>query len=350
MRFTALKATRNAGIALALSTMLLAATSTASAGVPVDIRVVTNDPAELANVRLYAPSDAKVRTYSGDDCFDPTPPFKQSSGKVYPQSTPNMLSAVDEASDAKPSLQPFRVSDADYATFGALSVCTIGAGTPPGFFFLKANHVALTTGADQTPIHAGDQLLFYRTPSDFSADEELSMEAPARTSPGVPITVQVSSIQGDGTSIPASGATVTGGDAPVSVSANGTAVVTFAAEGVHSLLATKDYNDIPSAAVSVCVAKDLVTCPPARGMEILGSHEPDTIVGTAGPDIIKARAGTDGVRALAGDDRINVVSGDKDRVNCGGGFDVVKAGKGDKIAKNCEKARRKGKKKGKSKK
>ena len=74
--------------------------SSAAASVPVDIHVVTNDGAQLANLRQYAPSAAKVRTYAGDDCIDPTPPAKQSSGQTYTQSAPNMLSAVDEASDA----------------------------------------------------------------------------------------------------------------------------------------------------------------------------------------------------------------------------------------------------------
>jgi hypothetical protein len=318
--------------------------ASAPASVPVDIHVVTNDGAQLANLRQYAPAAAKVRTYAGDDCIDPTPPAKQSSGQTYTQSAPNMLSAVDEASDATASLQPFRISDADYATFGALTICSIGAGTPPGFWFLKTNHVANTTGADQTFIKPGDQLTFYRTPSDFMADEELSLDAPARTTPGSPIVVQVRSYQGDGAVVPAAGATVTGGDGPAAVDAAGNATVTFASEGLHTLAATKDYNDVPSQALTVCVARDLNACPPVRGLQIVGSHEPDLIDGTAGADLIKARGGKDKVRALAGDDRIDVRGGGKDRANCGGGEDRVKLGKGDKARKNCEHRKRKGKK------
>jgi hypothetical protein len=318
----------------------------AGASVPVDIHVVTNDGAQLANLRQYAPSAATVKSYAGDDCFDPTPPFKQSSGQTYTQSAPNMLSAVAEAADATPSLQPFRVSDADFASFGSLSICSIGASTPPGFWFLKTNHVGNSAGADQTFIKPGDQLVFYRSPSDLSADEELAIEAPARTTPGTPIAVQVRSYQGDGSVVPAAGATVSGGDAPVTTNANGNATVVFAAEGVRSVVASKEYNDVPSQALSVCVARAVDRCPPVRGLEIVGSHERDIIIATAGADRIKARGGRDAVRALAGDDRIDVRGGGKDRVNCGGGDDSVKAGKGDKIAKNCEHRNRSAKKKG----
>jgi hypothetical protein len=330
----------------------LGATS-AAASVPVDIHVVTNDGAQLANLRQYAPSAATVKTYAGDDCFDPTPPPKQSSGQTYTQSAPNMLSAVQEASDATPSLQPFKISDADFASFGSLSICSIGAGSPPGFWFLKTNHLANTTGADQTFIKPGDQLLFYRTPSDFTADEELAIEAPARTTPGAPIAVQVLSYQADNSVVPGAGATVTGGDAPAAVDSAGTAAVSFSTEGIHTVVASKDYNDIPSQALTVCVARDLSTCPPARGQEIVGSHEADFIDGTGGADLIKARGGPDKVRAFAGDDRIDVRGGGRDRVNCGGGDDRVKAGKGDKVSKNCEhrsRSAKKHKKKGKHKK
>jgi Ca2+-binding RTX toxin-like protein len=318
--------------------------ATASASVPVDIHVVTNDGAQLANLRQYAPSEAKVRTYAGDDCIDPTPPPKQSSGQTYTQSAPNMLSALDEASDATPSLQPFRISDADYATFGALTVCSIGAPTPPGYWFLKTNHVANSAGADQTLIKPGDQLTFYRTPSDFTADEELSMDAPARTTPGSPIIAQVRSYQGDGSVVPAAGATVTGGDSPAPVDPGGNASVTFSTEGIHTIAASKDYDDVPSQALTVCVARDLATCPPVRGLQIIGSHEPDVIVGTDGADQIKARGGNDKVKALAGNDRIDVRGGGKDRVKCGAGDDRVKLGKGDKAGKSCEHRSRSAKK------
>jgi hypothetical protein len=319
-------------------------TTSAAASVPVGIHVVTDTGAQLANLRQYAPSAATVKTYAGDDCLDPTPPPKQSSGQTYTQSAPNMLSAVEEAADATPSLQPFRISDADFASFGALTICSIGAPTPPGFWYLETNHVGNSAGADQTFIKPGDQLTFYRTPSDFTADEELVLDAPSRTTPGAPITAQVRSYAGDGSPTAPAGAMVSGGDSPVPVDAAGNATVSFATEGVHTLVASKDYNDVPSQALTVCVARDLDRCAPVRGLQIVGSHEPDLIDGTVGADVIKARGGRDKVRALGGDDRIDVRGGGKDRVNCGSGDDSVKLGKGDKAGKSCEHRSRAGKK------
>ncbi len=333
-------------IAALASLIALAAFGSASAGasVPVDIHVVTDGGAQLANLRQYAPSAATVKTYAGDDCIDPTPPPKQSSGQTYTQSAPNMLSAAQEAADATSSMQPFRISDADYASFGALTICNIGAPTPPGFWFLKMDHIGNTAGADQTFIKPGDQLVFYRSPSDFSADEELSIDAPARTTPGTPIAVHIGSYAGDGTLGPGSGAVVSGGDAPVAADAAGNATVTFSSEGVHTLAATKDYNDAPSPTLTVCVARVLSGCTAARGQLIVGSHEPDDILGTYGDDVIKARAGNDRIRALAGKDIVDVRGGGVDRVNCGGGVDLVKGDKRDKFAKNCERRIRNGKK------
>jgi hypothetical protein len=327
---------RSATAALISLIALAGFAASAGASVPVDIHVVTSDGAQLANLRQYAPQAANVRTYAGDDCLDPTPPPKQSSGQTYTESAPDELTALQEAADATPSLQPFRVSDADFATFGSLTICSVGVAVPPGYWYQATNHVGDTAGADQTFIKPGDQLTLYRTPPDFTADEELTIDAPARTTPGAPITVQVRSHQTDGSVVAGAGATVNGGDAPVTADSAGNAAVSFSAEGIHTVVASKDYNDIPSQPLTVCVARDLNSCPPARGLQIVGSHEADLIHGTLGPDQIKARGGPDKVRAFAGNDKIDVRGGGKDRVNCGGGEDSVKAGKGDKIAKNCE--------------
>ena len=206
---------------------LLAALSapTTQASVPVDLRVVSDTDGNLADVRQYVPASTTVKTFSGDDCFDPTPPIKQSSGASYPQSGPTMLAAIAEAAKVVPSLQPLRLSDADYLSFGALSVCQIGAKTPPGFFFLKANHAGLTVGADLFRAVGGEELIAYRTPDDFSADEELQLSAPTRTAPGVPITVNVRAYTAS--VAPKAGATVSGGATPATTGADGNALVSF---------------------------------------------------------------------------------------------------------------------------
>src|SRR3954449_9746079 len=137
----------------------------AAASVPVDVRVASNDGGNLADVIQYVPSTTTIKTDSGPDCFSAA---NHSSGQSYKQTSPNMLGAIWEAAQGEPALQPVRVSDANFADFGSLGICQINAGTPPGFFFLKANHQALQVGADQFPVQGGDQLLVYRSPDDFS--------------------------------------------------------------------------------------------------------------------------------------------------------------------------------------
>lgn len=332
--------------ALALMALSLSSGS-AAASVAVDLRVATDQGGDLADLRQYVPKSTTVKTYAGDDCFDPTPPFKQSSGAGYPQATPSALSAIWEAGQVTPALQPVRISDADYTSFGSLSVCQVGAKTPPGFFFLKSNHQGLQVGADAFSVVGGEELLAYRTPPDFSADEELELTAATRTAPGVPITVNVRAYTD--TLAPRSAATVTGGDAPVITGANGNATVTFSAAGEYELVATGDYNDIPSRTLSVCVSPEPAqSCPDERGRLILGSDEAEGIKGTDGDDVIRPRAGDDRIKARAGADRIVSKGGGRDFVNCGGGEDVVKRDGKDRLAKNCEQAKGK-KKKGKKK-
>ncbi len=309
-----------------------------------DLRVASDVEGNLADVRQYVPETTTIKTYAGDDCFDPTPPIKQSSGASYPQSTPTMLSAIVEASEVVPTLQPVRISDADYQSFNALSVCQINVKTPPGFFFLKSNHQGLTVGSDLFTVVGGEDLIAYRTPPDFTADEELELTAPTRTAPGVPVTVTVRSYTG--TIQPRAGATVSGGTTPAVTDASGRATVAFATPGQYTLVAKGDYNDIPSQSLSVCVATDPTTaCPSERGRQILGSDDAEGIKGTDGPDLIRPRGGNDKVKARGGADRIVSKGGGADFVNCGGGKDVVKRDGKDRLAKNCETGGKKKKRK-----
>jgi len=314
----------------------------ADASVPVNLRVATNDGGNLADVTQYVPQRTTVKTFAGDDCLDPTPPPKQSSGAGYPQSAPTMLSAIWEAAQAEPALQPVRISDADYASFGALSICQINAKSPPGFFALKANHQTLQVGADLFPVQTGDQLLAFRTGSDFSVDEELDLSAPIRTTPG-PVQVNVRSYTSPfsttGSTVqPRQGALVSGAGAPVKTENLGNATLEFPTPGTYGVTATGDPDDIPSQTLTVCVAAQPdVECPDERGREILGSDEAEGIKGTDGGDAIKARDGNDVVKSGAGNDAIVVNGGGNDQVFCGGGFDTVTLDKGlDKASKSCE--------------
>lgn len=325
------------------SLIALAALGPASAGasVPVDVRVASDDGGNLADVIQYVPSTTTIKTYSGPDCFSAA---NQSSGQSYKQNSPNMLGAIWEAAQAEPALQPVRISDANYADFGSLGICQINAGTPPGFFFLKANHQALEVGADQFPVQGGEDLLAYRTPDDFTADEELDLTAPVRISPGVPAIVNVRSYTTTVAARP--GATVQGAGSPVQTDGSGNVTVSFPAPGSYELTATGDYNDIPSQTVSVCVAAQPErACPAERGREILGSDEAEGIKGTDGDDLIRPRGGKDGVKAGAGNDLIVANGGGRDRIFCGGGTDIVVRDAKDRVSKSCEKVRTRGKKK-----
>ena len=321
-------------IAALASLIALAALSPAGAGasVPVDVRVASNDGGNLADVIQYVPSTTTIKTFDGPDCFSAA---NHSSGQSYKQTSPNMLGAIWEAAQVEPALQPIRISDADYAEFGSFGVCQVNAQTPPGFFFLKANHQGLQVGANLFPVQGGEDLLVYRTPDDFSADEELDLTAPVRTAPGVPVSVNVRSYTTTVSS--RAGATVSGVGAPVQTDSNGNATVTFPAPGTYALTATGDYNDIPSPTLSVCVAAQPEReCPAERGREILGSDEAEGIKGTDGNDVIRPRGGNDGVKAGGGDDMVIVNGGGRDRVFCGGGQDTVTRDKKDKVSKSCE--------------
>ena len=325
----------------ALTALAALGAGSASASVPVDLRVASNDAGNLADVIQYVPSTTTIKTFDGPDCFSAA---NHSSGQSYKQSSPNMLGAIWEAAQIEPALQPIRISDANYADFGSLGVCQVNAATPPGFFFLKANHQALQMGADLFPVQGGEDLLAYRTPDDFTADEELDLTAPVRTAPGVPVTVNVRSYTSTVSARP--GATVQGAGSPVQTDGSGNATVTFPAAGTYELTATGDYNDIPSPTLSVCVAAQPERdCPAERGREILGSDEAEGIKGTDGNDVIRPRGGNDGVKAGAGDDLIIANGGGRDRIFCGGGKDIVVRDLKDRVSKSCESVRTRGKKK-----
>jgi hypothetical protein len=324
-----------------LISLALLGVGSARASVPVDLRVASNDGGNLADVIQYVPNTTTIKTYDGPDCFSAA---NHSSGQSYKQSSPNMLGAIWEAAQVEPALQPVRISDANYADFGSLGVCQINTGTPPGFFFLKANHQALQVGADQFPLQGGENLLAYRTPDDFTADEELDLTAPVRTAPGLPVIVNVRAYTTTVASRP--GATVLGAGSPVQTDVNGNATVSFPAPGTYQLTAAGDYNDIPSPTLSVCVAAQPDRdCPAERGREILGSDEAEGIKGTDGNDLIRPRGGNDGVKAGGGNDQIIANGGGRDRIFCGGGTDIVVRDAKDRVSKSCEKVRTRGKKK-----
>ena len=322
----------------------------ATASVPVDLRVVSNEAGNLVDIRQYVPLTRLGQDLRGRRLLRHDGPDQAVERHHVPAGVADDARGARRGipvQDGAPAVQgvrrrllELRCSERLPGRRQDAAGVLLPEGQPPG------------PPGGSRPLHGqpGEDLLAYRTPDDFTADEELELTAPTRTAPGVPITVNVRAYTD--TLGPREGATVLGGDAPALTNAGGNASVSFAAPGRYTLFAGGSYNDIPSAPLSVCVAPDpLTACPAERGREILGSDEPEGIRGTDGEDLIRPRAGDDVVKAREGNDRIISQGGGKDVVNCGSGKDQVTRDGRDRVAKNCEKVlgkklkRKKGKKK-----
>jgi hypothetical protein len=258
------------------------------------------------------------------------------------------IGAVADAAVNVPALNPLEVTDAYQSTLG-LGLCGIGgvSGVFPKTWTLRVDHLTSDLGGTSFQLSKGDDLmwLFGEQSCDPSfnctSGPELTIEAPARTKPGVPFTVSVFELGEHFNSAsqrirnvptPAVGAIVNGASAPVD--ASGQTQVTFSASGG---LAAIKAGDIPSPTIPVCVAAKLKRCPLKAGLPIFGSEAADDIDGTAGDDAIKAGGGDDGIFARLGG---------RDSIQCGAGADFVKADAKDKVDKaSCEKVKRFGKSK-----
>lgn len=128
------------------------------------------------------------------------------------------------------------------------------------FWTLWVNGRASTTGLCDTELQAGDEVLEFLCTStpDFSSCENLPLALRAVRASGAAVTVEVVRLDGDGTSTPAEGATVSGGEHPVRTAANGRARVTLGA--AQSILrATRD-GDVPSARLHCRVGPRRAAC------------------------------------------------------------------------------------------
>jgi len=305
----------------------LAANATASTKWA-DLRVVSHTGRTLAEFRQYTGSTT-VRSSTKGDCFG-----SPSSNKRYKMRDANALGIVKDALDSDHALRPLVLTDAFVDDGFGLGVCTMGGFTTAGssYWDLVVNHVASSSGASLTPVHDGDQILWYFTSGNepISGPRELVLNAPASAGPGKPFTVKASRYTSSGKGSPAAGVTVT---------ANGKSIGRTGSDGEltatmpdsATLQADGTANDVPSNQVRVCVGGQ---CPNTHGKVIYGSEHADRIKGTKGPDHITARGGAD---------VINLRSGGKDRVSCGGGRDevIVRSNdRNDHIASSCERVKR----------
>jgi hypothetical protein len=83
-----------------------------------------------------------------------------------------------------------------------------------------------------------------------------------------------------------------------------------------------------------------VTLDPGTGGRIYGTRFADQICGRRGADTINPGEGNDRVAAGAGPDVINARDGYRDVISCGLGRDLVITDRKDKVARDCERVRR----------
>ncbi len=334
--------TRRTSFALCvvLALALIPASAAFGATTPAKLRVLTPKHVIDPGTTYYVPDDVTVSTTPDANCFGPP----GGSGADVSYTSPNALSLLASAASADKHIAPLLLTD----QFGfGLGICGIGGqeATSASFWYFKLNHEEAATGADETPISKGDEVLFYLAPDDFPNPNpaELELKAPAGVKAGSPFSVKVTehkcvtdqdTFETTCTSGPAGDVTVKGGDEDATTDAYGRATLTVKKVGVTTLVATRG-TDIPSEALDTCVGPQANSCPKERGERIVGSAEGDKIKGTAGLDEI---------RSLAGDDRIDARAGGADTINCGAGKDTVQvkratASDGLVIKKNCEKVK-----------
>lgn len=333
---------RRFGLCACAVTFLISGVMAAAAQagtVPANLRVVTDAGKVLADVRQYTDTTT-VPTSPQALCFIGG---AGGSGKPATVFGPTALGAVADAARSVPALDPILVTDE--FSFG-LGICGFGGVSAKSdfsnFWEVRVDHKVSSVGGDKAQVSSGDDVLWSLVPATFDAmfnpisEPELSLQAPARMTPGAPMNVTVLQYSAAGFLGPAAGVSVTGAASPTD--AAGHAQVTLPT--TTTLTATRT-GAIPSRSLGVCVKAKVKRCAPKRGMPIFGSDLADHIGGTLGNDTIKARGGND---------MISVRGRGRDSVQCGAGVDTVKADATDRVDKaSCEKIDRPGGAKGKKK-
>jgi len=296
----------------------------AAASIPVDLRVEGASGRALTADR-YLTDSTKVKTAK-------QPPNCNGSGKTKKLAGATALGTLVDGALVNHRLDPLLVSDE--FSFGLL-VCGVGgdnSGGSSSYWLYKVNHVSPEVGADAFAVKPSDDVLWYFVNGTLNSGDELELGAPPRVRPGQQFDATVFAYDFAGVRRPVQGATVAGGGASATTDASGVAHLTLNRTGNRTLRATLDPN-IPSAPTKVCVNANLSKCAAARGSRIWGSRRAEAITGTAGRDT---------VRAGAGDDVVRVRRGSVDRVRCGRGHDTVIAGLRDRVARDCERVRVRG--------
>jgi hypothetical protein len=214
--------------------LTLVLSASAGANVRANLRVegpaVTLDPGTR-----YATGTERVRKATRSDCSP-----KGGRATIHgPTALGIIQSAIQSGGRSAADLSPLRAQT--FPSTPGYFVCRIGAYTSgDGFWLYKVNHVSPTIGADQYELHRGDAVLWFYANFNTGANtgDELGLRAPAKATAGQGFKVRVIAFDGDGSRSPVQGATVKGGDAPVTTNASGKAVVTASSAGRVRLDAT----------------------------------------------------------------------------------------------------------------
>ena len=317
---------RRALLAAAVATLTITSAADAANKVGADVRVVTAGGKTLVDQRQYT-GTTSAKTSKKADCFG-----KGTGGSGDRVEIPGAtaLGAVIDASAYQERLRPLLLSD--YYDFG-IGICGFGGAVAPqtGYWYLKLNHAATTTGGDQTLLERGDDVLWYLI-EDYNQPppEELALKAPAVVEPGQKIPVRAFQYADDGTKSPAAGVKVGG----AVTGPDGTAEV--APTGASTRLQAVRAGDIPSAVLDVCQAQAISDCPAGHVLKIAGSDADDKIKGDKRPVVIDAYGGRDRIDLRKSRDSAPPI------VKCGPGRDTVTVRKGQKFTarKSCERIRR----------
>ncbi len=282
-------------VAAILGSLLLAlsfsavATAAKTKAVAAELRVVDGNGRVLAEQTQYTVGPVNVKTDPKATCFGPG---DGGSGNKVEIPGPTALSLLADAGAADRDVQPLSITDA--FSFG-LGLCGIGKAVAPstGFWSLKQDHAATTTGGDSTAVGAGDSILWYLV-TDFNQPAPAELVLKAKRAKGGEIPVRVFAYGDDGKKTPAAGAEVSGAD-EVTDAKGRTVVVADAA--VVDVVATLD-GAVPSNEESVCTVK-ASKCPAGYAGVVAGTRGDDEIDVGREPVTVKCGAGKDVVRLSA---------------------------------------------------
>jgi hypothetical protein len=234
-----------AACALALCVALVALVGTASAaGFTANLRVVGANNKVLAEGPVKT-ADLSVKTSPKATCFGAG---TGGTGKAAALKGNTALGLLADGLKAFSGLSPLSITD--HFDFG-LALCGVGKSVAKGkaSWYLKINHKAPSVGGEKAKIKAGDEVLWDLAPS-YPYPAELVLSSPTQVTAGTPFSVHVYEYDEKGKHKPAVGVTVTGAVTPTDK--RGMTMVTVSKP---TALTAANGEDIPSAAVPVCIGK-----------------------------------------------------------------------------------------------